>query len=96
MDTGQGLPQECCKQNSTPCSMADQVELGCLTALTVRLYLDRYVLGGISIISGVSILIMLVTSFFLTFDDDEEYDFGDHYVDDFCRPVQYPRYFSLD
>lgn len=44
--------------------------MGCLEVLTYRIYVDRLILGSISIIAGTVTLIVLVISFFLRYDDD--------------------------
>lgn len=44
--------------------------MGCLEVLTVRLYLDRLILGSLSIVAGTITLIVLVISFFIHYDDD--------------------------
>lgn len=86
IDRGEGVPPECCiekKLNDTIlCELNKSAQKGCLKALLVRLYVDRLILGTISIIAGTVALIMLVTSFFIdfenepntTYEDDPGYD----------------------
>lgn len=93
IDKGKGVPPECCKarrvnENSTElCELTKYAQNGCLEALLVRLFADRLILGTLSIIAGSLTLIMLVTSFFIRFDDDVNSAGGELFEgDEFCGP----------
>lgn len=47
------------------------IDMGCRSALSSRLILDRYIIGSISIIAGLLILLTLVASFFVLFDEGD-------------------------
>lgn len=72
----------------TKCELRDSAQKGCLEVLLVRLYLDRLILGTISIIAGSVTLIMLVASFFIRYEEDFAADEDDYReFDDFCPGV---------
>lgn len=74
IDRGEGVPPECCNErrlnDTVLCELNKSANKGCLKALLVRLYVDRLILGTISILAGTVALIMLATSFFINFEDE--------------------------
>lgn len=95
IDQGKGVPPECCKakrtkekNNTVLCELTKNAQQGCLEALLVRLFVDRLILGSLSIIAGSLTLIMLVTSFFIRFDDDVNSPGAELFEgDEFCGPT---------
>lgn len=63
------------------CGPEDVILDGCLQAFLYRVYLDRYMLGTLAIIAGSLMLLMLVASLFICFDDDKD-DNDFCYMDD--------------
>ena len=88
IDKGEGVPPECCDRmmvNETElnvCELKKDAQKGCLEVLLVRLYADRLILSILAIVAGSVTLIMLVTSFFIRYDDDAEAMMMD---DEFCE-----------
>lgn len=65
------IPIECCRNKAVSVCPPDDMDLdGCLYAFLYRVYLDRYLLGTVAILAGVLMLLMLVISAFVCFDDD--------------------------
>lgn len=66
------VPIDCCKNKTvTICAPEDMILDGCLHAFLYRVYVDRYALGIIAIIAGTLMLLMLVGSMFVCFEDDD-------------------------
>lgn len=95
MDKGEGIPLECCTRKVynfskvAVCELPKKVQKGCLEVLLVRLYMDRLLLGTLSIISGSLTLIILVTSFFIRYEEESGMDIEDEDIytgDEFCPP----------
>lgn len=95
IDRGEGVPPECCNEKTingsaiVVCELKKSAQKGCLEVLLVRLYVDRLILGILSIVAGSLTLIMLVTSFFIRYDDDlnvtdDDDDFFEGH--EFCPP----------
>lgn len=73
------------------CRLRKSAARGCLQALLDRLRWDRIILGTISIITGSVTLIVLVSSFFISFEENdlmclEEEHWVEMPEEDFCPP----------
>lgn len=79
------IPNDCCRNKTvTVCPPDDTILDGCLHSFLYRVYLDRYVLGTVAILAGFLMLMMLVSSVFICFDDDDSDLIGavDYCIDD--------------
>ena len=78
------IPIECCMNKTVQiCNPDDMILEGCLHAFLYRVYLDRYTLGTIAILAGTLMLMMLVGSVFVCFEEDDELD-----VEECCEPEE--------
>lgn len=65
------IPIECCRnKNVTLCSMDDMILEGCIVSFLFRVYLDRIVISVVALMAGFLMLLMLVGSIFISFEDE--------------------------
>lgn len=77
------IPIECCRNKTgTVCQPDDMILDGCLHSFLFRVYLDRYLLGTVAILAGSLMLLMLIGSAFVSFEDDDSRDVLPYCIDD--------------
>lgn len=71
------IPIECCANKTVKiCSPSDAILDGCIHSFLYRVYLDRYLIGTVAILAGALMLLMLIGSVFVCFEEDED-ELGD-------------------
>lgn len=67
------VPNECCRnKNASLCSPEDMILEGCIVSFLFRVYCDRIVISVVALLAGCLMLLMLVGSIFICFDEDDE------------------------
>lgn len=79
-------------QKTTP-EPLELVEAGCREPLSNRLILDRYIIGSASLVAGLLVLLTLITSLFIVFEEEEECEpemYNGIDLDNYCEYFQVP------
>lgn len=73
---------DCCRNKTVNiCQPEDMILEGCIHAFLYRVYLDRYLIGIVAIVAGSLMLLMLISSVFMCFEEDD--------VDEGCVETPY-------